>query len=115
MEKLNKEVGRRLREIRDIFHGGVKLTADQFAFMLDETGDRIRNYETGRAAIQIRTLAKLYSYGINPTYVITGEGEIFANNKAGEERQGKLKQNYEKGKLAEGNRIIMAAAGRLDD
>ena len=115
MENLNKEIGKRLRGVRDIFHEGVKLTADQLAFMLDETGDRIRNYEIGRAAIQARTLVKLYQYGINPTYLLTGEGEIFADNRAGKERKRKLINNFDKGKLDEGNNIIRAAAGRLDE
>jgi hypothetical protein len=114
MENINQEIGNRLREIRDIFHEGVKLSADQFAFILDETGDKIRNYELGRAAISVRLLRKLYEKGINPTYVITGEGDIFADNTAGDKRRETIKQNYEKGKLESKNKIILAAAGMLD-
>lgn len=114
MENINQEIGSRLREIRDIFHEGVKLSADQFAFILDETGDKIRNYELGRAAVSVRLLRKLHEKGINPTYIITGEGDIFADNKAGEKRRETIKQNYEKGKLESENKIILAAAGILD-
>src|SRR5690606_18123630 len=113
MEPNNKKVGIRLREIREIFHDGVKLTADQFAFLLDETGDKIRNYETGRATISIRLLISLYKQGINPTYLITGEGNIFADNEAGKNRQNAIRLNYEKGKLEDDNKIILAAAGKL--
>lgn len=113
MSDLNLEIGNRLREIRDIFHEGVKLSADQFAFVLDETGDKVRNYELGRAAVSIRMLHKLYEKGINPTYIITGEGDIFADNEAGKERRAAIKLNYEKGKLEQDNQIILVAAGKL--
>lgn len=115
MTELNIEAGKRLRKVRDVFHDGVKLSADQFAFILDETGDRIRNYELGRASISIRLLLSLYKRGINPTYIITGEGDIFADNKAGKDRKEAIRINYEKGKLESDNRIILAAAGKLHD
>ena len=115
MENINQEIGNRLREIRDIFHEGVKLSADQFAFILDETGDKIRNYELGRAAVSVRLLRKLHEKGINPTYLITGEGEIFAENRAGKKRKEIIKQNIEKGKLEANNKIILAVAGGIDD
>lgn len=113
MIDLNLEIGNRLREIRDIFHEGAKLSAEQFAFVLDETGDRIRNYEIGRASVNVRVLHKLYEKGINPTYLITGEGDIFADNEAGRLRRETIKLNYEKGKLEDNNHIILVAAGRL--
>lgn len=113
MNELNIEVGNRLREVRDIFHEGMKLSADQFAFLLDETGDKIRNYELGRAAVSIKVLRKLYDKGINPTYIVTGEGDIFADNRAGDERREAIRKNLEKGKLEAEKRIILVAAGRL--
>jgi hypothetical protein len=115
MNDLNIEIGQRLRQVREIFHEGAKLSADQFAFLLDETGDRIRNYELGRATISVRLLHKLYSKGINPTYIITGEGDVFVNNEIGKSRRDAIKENYEKGKLETDNHIILVAAGRLSE
>ena len=114
MENVNQEIGNRLREIRDIFHEGVKLSADQFAFILDETGDKIRSYELGSAAVSVRLVLKFHEKGIRSTYIITGEGDIFADNKAGEKRRETIKKNFEKGKLESNNKIILAAAGILD-
>ncbi len=76
-------MGKRLREVREIFNEGGKVSTTQFAYVLSETRDRISNYENGRSAIPVKLLYELYNRGINPTYIITGDGEIFANNEAG--------------------------------
>ncbi len=79
-----EEVGARLKQIRSIFNEGGKLSADQFAFLLGETRDKIANYELGRASLPIRVLYELYKRGINPIYIISGEDSIFANNEVGQ-------------------------------
>ncbi len=80
---LNKEIGKRIKNIRLIFNEGGKLSANQFGFLLKESGDKIRNYELGRTAVPVRILLSLYNRGINPIYIISGEGSMFADTKAG--------------------------------
>lgn len=84
MNSLQKEIGQRLKEIRErIFNEGVKLSAGQFAQLLNSTDDKIRNYEIGRSNIPVELLVKLYHKGINPTYILTGEGSVYAENRSG--------------------------------
>jgi transcriptional regulator with XRE-family HTH domain len=83
MKTYSEEVGERLKKIRSIFNEGGKLSADQFAFLLGETRDKIANYELGRAGLPVRVLYELYKRGINPVYIISGDGSIFANNVEG--------------------------------
>lgn len=86
MQEINeyhKKSGIRLKKIREIFNEGRKFSAEQFAHILNETRDRIANYESGRSQIPIRLLYELYIRGINPNFIITGEGDIFANTKEG--------------------------------
>lgn len=85
MNDYNIEVGKRLRIVRNIFNEGGKLTADQFAFLMGETRDKITNYELGRAAVPVRVLLELYKRGINPVYIISGEGSVFTETPAGTE------------------------------
>ena len=85
MEKINLEIGSRLREIRHLFNEGDKLSAKQFAYLLGETTDKILNYENGRASVSINLLINLYNRGINPAYILTGEGSYFAANAVGRE------------------------------
>jgi len=84
MDEYQKQVGLRLRHIREIMNEGSKLSAEQFAYLVNETGDRIRNYELGRASIPIRLLYNLYNRGINPNFIITGDGKFFAENEEGQ-------------------------------
>jgi len=79
----NLEVGRRLKLIRQISNEGGPLSASQFAFLLDETRDRITNYERGVTSVPIRLLYKLFQRGINPIYLVTGEGYLLAENEQG--------------------------------
>ncbi|ROL56278.1 XRE family transcriptional regulator [Bacteroidetes/Chlorobi group bacterium Naka2016] len=90
MENLNKEIGERIRFIRSIFNEGGKLSATQFAHLLGETMHKILNYELGRAQVPPSFLVTLYKRGINPIYILTGEGSIFAPNIAGRELSQKL-------------------------
>lgn len=107
MNDYNNEVGRRLRLIRNVFNEGGKLTADQFAFLLGETRDKITNYELGRASIPIRLLFELYNRGINPIYLITGEGSCFAANKAGREFATKMLYRLENGYITDRKTIAL--------
>lgn len=79
----NKECGKRLKQVRNIFAIGKKVSSEVFAEYLLETRDRIANYENGRTQIPIRLLYELHEKGFNPIYVISGDGDIFAENKEG--------------------------------
>lgn len=83
MDEINKKIGKRLRQIRNIANEGTKLSARQFAYLLDETPDKILNYENGRASISVKLLINLYYRGFNPVYILIGEGSVFADNEAG--------------------------------
>lgn len=83
MDELTKIIGKRLKFIRHIFNEGGKLSVEQFAYILDETGDKMRNYELGRATLPNRVLYTLHYRGINSTFLITGEGEPFNLTPAG--------------------------------
>lgn len=87
-----KEIGKRLRFVRSIFNEGSKLSTEQFAYLLGETRDNIANYEHARASIPARVLIELYHRGINPTWLLTGEGDIFANNKPGKDFRSRLER-----------------------
>lgn len=79
----NKKCGLRLKKIREIFNEGRKLSAEQFAHLLDESRDKIANYEAGRTQIPLSMLYELYKRGINPSFIITGEGDIFTDDANG--------------------------------
>lgn len=124
MNDYKKEVGLRLRQIREIMNEGSKLSSIQFGYLLDENGDKIRNYEIGRANIPVRLLYNLYKRGINPNYIIAGHESIFADNDEGkrlakltyqrntkQEIQNKLK-NVEN-KYSHGDIDLKVAAGRI--
>jgi hypothetical protein len=83
MENLNKNIGKRLKEVRMLFNEGDWLSGDQFGHLLGVSGDKIRNYESGRSAVPVRLLAELYRRGINPVFLIAGEGSVFADNEEG--------------------------------
>jgi hypothetical protein len=83
MDNMQKNIGDRLKEIRDIIFEGGRISARQFAQSVGETKDNIANYENGRANVPNRLLAALYHKGINPIYILTGEGTVNAPNEAG--------------------------------
>lgn len=66
-----------------MFLEGDKVSTRQFANAVGESKDNIANYENGRANVPNRLLLALYHRGFNPVYIITGEGDIFADNKQG--------------------------------
>ena len=116
----NKEMGLRLKEIRSIMNEGAKLSGEQFAYLLEETGDRIRNYELGRAGIPARLFYNLYLRGFNPNYIITGEGDLYAPTKKGEEVRDSIESRISRNnivKLVRDNtdQITKAVAGKKDD
>jgi L-fucose mutarotase/ribose pyranase (RbsD/FucU family) len=76
-------IGKRLKLIRNIINEGGKLSVEQFAFVLQESGDKMRNYELGRAALPNRVLQTLHLRGFNITFLVTGEGDVFNNSNAG--------------------------------
>ncbi len=90
MNDLKNSIGKRLREIRNIFLEGDKVSARQFANALGETKDNIANYENGRANIPNRLLLRLYERGFNPIYILSGEGSIFAENENGDTLKEKI-------------------------
>ena len=87
-----KNIGQRLRFVRSIFNEGKKLSTEQFAHLLGESRDNIANYEHARASIPARVLIELYKRGINPTWVLTGDGDLFANNLPGKQRRKLMKE-----------------------
>ena len=96
MENINKEIGKRLKKVREIMNEGGKLSAEQFAYLLGETRDKIANYESGRASLPVRVLYELYNRGINPQFLLSGEGSIFADNTAGKEFERKINERNSK-------------------
>jgi hypothetical protein len=89
---INQVIGMRIRQVRHIFNEGTKLSAEQFGHLLNETRDRIMNYELGRAAVPLRMLIELYNRGINPLYLLTGDGELFADNPPGRRLQRQIQE-----------------------
>ncbi len=98
MENLNKDIGKRLRQVREIMNEGSKLSAEQFAYLLGETRDKIANYESGRAALPVRILYELFNRGISVEFILTGNGSIFAENEAGKLFESKISNLSEKRK-----------------
>lgn len=80
----SKLIGKRIKLIRNIINEGGKLSVEQFAFVLQESGDKMRNYELGRAAVPNRVLQALHTRGFNITFIVAGEGDVFNNSPAGQ-------------------------------
>ena len=126
-EDIYKEIVARLREIREgYFIKGIKLSASQFAQLVGQTVDKISNYERGISSVPSSLLIELYKNGINPTYVLTGEGSKFADNEKGRELEkhfGDRKQSTNLNNLVKFNssgytdedllKLIDAAAGDI--
>lgn len=83
MKKLQSEIGKRIQEIRNIYNGGFRATLEQFSTELGETKYNISNYENGKANIPPRVLVSIFEKGFNPVYVLTGIGDIYADNEKG--------------------------------
>lgn len=103
MSDIKKEIGQRLKEIREFFNEGDKLYVKQFAYLLGESEHNMRNYERGLANIPISVLAELHKRGINSNYLITGLGSKYADNEAGIELrykiEGKTGRNFDEPNL----------------
>ena len=84
MENIQKIIGLRLREIRNIFKNGDRASIEEFAESLKENHFNIGNYESGRANIPNRVLIALWERGFEPSYILTGIGSKFARNEKGE-------------------------------
>lgn len=103
---------------------GIKLSATQLAAILDSSNDKISNYERGISAVPNQILVGLYHAGINPVYLLTGEGDIYASNPEGRrlaekfaEQQSKVNiiHNVHHADIDEKNsiRTMKAAAGKI--
>jgi len=122
---INADVGNRLREIRALFNEGGKISAAQFAYLLNTSRDKIANYESGRSSLPLEIVYLLYQRGINPIYLICGEGSMFASNSEGKKFELKIntranseiepkKQNARViGRIYEGIKL-KAAAGMIE-
>ena len=86
MKNLQIEIGNRLKEIRTNYFSKHKLSVADFAEEMAESKFNIANYERGIANIPNRLLVALYEKGFNPIYILSGEGNIFAENQAGKHR-----------------------------
>lgn len=82
-----KEIGKRLKEIREKHYAKFKLSLNDLAEELNEKMFNIANYEAGKANLPNRVMVALYDKGFNPSYILTGKGSIYANNSAGDERR----------------------------
>jgi hypothetical protein len=80
------DIGKRLKEIREKHYAKFKLSISDFAEELNEKMFNIANYEAGKANLPNRVLVALYDKGFNPSYILTGEGSLFADNYAGSQR-----------------------------
>lgn len=128
MFEQQKEIGRRLQEIRNIYNGGFKASIEQFSAELNENKYNISNYEAGKASIPNRVLFSLYEKGFNPIYILSGEGSYFAENDEGQKKSFGFNENstnnikiidnssFNKkiiGKLGKQASKLNAAAGKL--
>jgi transcriptional regulator with XRE-family HTH domain len=86
----NKQIGNRIKAVRSIYNEGIRLTVEQFSHLLDISNEQLLNYENGRSALPINILIELYNRGINPIFILTGEADVLAGNKAGNELRKKL-------------------------
>jgi hypothetical protein len=101
MNTLKFDIAARLKEIRTIVLEGESLSAPQFAKLLGEKSINYQNYESGKANLPVRVLVGLYKRGFNPTYILTGEGSVFADNKKGRELRKSIAAKEEtKGNIA---------------
>jgi len=71
---MKKSIGNRIKEIRTALH----LNQKEFGELLGVNQRTVSNWETNRNEPSIEILSKITSlWGINPTWLLTGEGEMF--------------------------------------
>lgn len=90
MNNLQTEIGKRLQEVRNIYNSGYKAGIEQFAAELGENKFNISNYEHGKANVPPRIFVALFEKGFNPVYILTGSGDIFADNENGRTRRNNI-------------------------
>ena len=71
MKEQNKEIGFRLRQIREHLGETQVVFAERFGMSRHD----ITNYELGRCDIPTRMLAELDQMGFNMSWVLNGRGE----------------------------------------
>ncbi len=84
---MQKEIGKRLGELKAVFKSGEPASTAEFAEELGEKTYNIGNYLNGKAGVPNRVQAALYRKGFNLNYLISGEGSPFADNPAGRLRK----------------------------
>ncbi len=72
--KDHKEIGARLRQIREHLVETQTVFAQRFGLSRDD----VANYERGRCDIPTRVLAELDRMGFNLSWLLNGRGEMFA-------------------------------------
>ncbi len=74
---LAKDIGERIKEIRKT----LGLSQEQFSQKLGTSRRSVSKYETGDNALPDQVKLKLYDLGVNPTWLLSGEGSIFVEAK----------------------------------
>lgn len=83
IEKYQNEIANRLKEVRTKYFETFKLSTAQFAIEVNESEFNLQNYESAKASIPNRLLITLYYKGINPIYILTGEGDVWTETPQG--------------------------------
>lgn len=76
MTDQNKEIGSRLRQIREHLNETQTVFAERFGLSRDD----ISNYERGKCDIPTRVLAELDRMGLNLSWLLNGRGEILTKS-----------------------------------
>lgn len=110
MEDFAIESGKRLRNIREVLNEGGKLSSEQFAYIINESRDKIINYELGRTAIPIKLLFEIYKRGLDPNYIISGIGSLFLQNENGQRLKNIFEKKLQNSILSTSERAKLTAA-----
>lgn len=89
---LKKAVGSRLKICRQILFP--ESLQEDFAKLLSTTDvsvskQNISDWETGKSTVSIQVQKRLFELGINISWLVAGEGSMFADNEAGRSLQAK--------------------------
>jgi hypothetical protein len=99
MEKIQNEISNRLKEVRTRHYETFKLSTAQFSKELEESEFNLQNYESGKASIPNRLLIALYYKGINPIYILTGEGDVYTDTPQGIARRNRVLKSISQTKV----------------